>query len=59
MALFIGTVLFIINPGSALWKQKMTKQRWISGLLTYLVPYAVSIHGQYLSQSSKQEDKMR
>lgn len=58
VALVVGTVLFIINHGSAVWKQKMTKQRWISGLLTYIVPYAVNIHGQYVSQSSKQKDKM-
>ena len=58
VALVVGTVLFIINHGSPLVKRKMTKQRWISGLLTYLVPYAVNIHGQYISQPSKQKDKM-
>ena len=58
VALIVGTILFIINHGSALLEGKMTKRRWISGLLTYLVPYAVNIHGQYISQPSKQKDKM-
>jgi len=25
----------------------MTRERWLMGLFTYLVPYTVSIHGQY------------
>ena len=58
VALVVGTVLFIINHGSALIEGKMTRQRWISGLLTYLVPYAVNVHGQYISRLSKQKDKM-
>ena len=59
VALVVGTVLFIINHGSALSARKMTKQRWISGLLTYLVPYAVNIYGQYISRLTKQQDKIR
>ena len=58
VALIVGTILFVINHGSTLIKGKMTKQRWISGILTYLVPYAVNIHGQCFSQSSKQQNKM-
>ena len=51
VALVVGSVLFAINHGAALVKGKMTGDRWISGLLTYLVPYAVNIHGQYASHS--------
>ncbi len=58
VALIVGTILFAINHGSTLLKGKMTKQQWISGILTYLVPYAVNIHGQYSSQFSKRQDKM-
>jgi len=46
VALVVGTLLFAINHGSALVKGKMTRGRWASVALTYLVPYAVNIHGQ-------------
>ena len=47
VALFVGTVLFMLNHGNALLKGKMTQQRWISGFLTYFVPYCVNVHGQW------------
>ncbi len=50
VALVIGTLLFIINHGVALWQGQMTRQRWLSGVLTYIVPYCVSVHGQYTNQ---------
>ncbi|NEQ38262.1 MAG: hypothetical protein F6K40_19140 [Okeania sp. SIO3I5] len=50
VAVVVGSILFIINHGSALVKGKMNLERWSSGLLTYLVPYAVNIHGQFVSQ---------
>ena len=46
VALIVGTLLFSINHGSALVTGEMNGDRWISGLLTYLVPFMVSIHGQ-------------
>lgn len=46
VALFVGTVLFSINHGSALVNDEMSPTRWASGLITYLVPFTVSIHGQ-------------
>jgi hypothetical protein len=52
VALFIGTLLFVINHGAALRSGTMTQARWISAGLTYLVPYAVSIHGQYLGRTT-------
>jgi len=50
VALVVGTVLFMINHGAALTQGKMTRVRWFSALLTYCVPYAVNIHGQYIMQ---------
>ncbi len=50
VALFIGSLLFTINHGWALLTGKMTSERWISGGLTYIVPYMVSIHGQYIGR---------
>ncbi|MDV3348142.1 hypothetical protein D0962_33125 [Leptolyngbyaceae cyanobacterium CCMR0082] len=47
VALVVGTLLFSINHGPALAKGKMTPTRWLAGLLTYVVPYSVNIHGQY------------
>jgi hypothetical protein len=30
---------------------KMTRVRWFSALITYGVPYAVNIHGQYVMRA--------
>jgi hypothetical protein len=49
VALFVGSLLFMINHGPALLKGEMTPTRWASGILTYIVPYVVNIHGQYSS----------
>ncbi|MEQ8541572.1 MAG: nitrate/nitrite transporter NrtS [Coleofasciculus sp. D1-CHI-01] len=53
VAAVVGSVLFLINHGTAVVQGKMTRDRWISGFLTYLVPYGVNIHGQYISRSRK------
>lgn len=49
VALVVGSLLFTINHGSALAKGEMTRARWLSGLITYLIPYSVNIHGQFAS----------
>ena len=49
VALVVGSILFTINHGSALAKGEMTRTRWFSGLITYLIPYSVNIHGQFTS----------
>lgn len=46
-ALVVGSLLFIINHGLALSRGEMTTDRWISVLITYLMPYLVSVYGQY------------
>lgn len=53
VALFIGSLLFTINHGWALLTDQMTAERWISGTLTYIVPYMVSIHGQYIGSKER------
>lgn len=50
VALVVGSVLFVINHGAATLDRNMSRQRWVSALLTYLVPYSVSIHGQYVAR---------
>ena len=50
VALIVGTILFTINHGAAVVRGNMNRNRWLSGLLTYLVPYCVNIHGQYVSR---------
>lgn len=47
VSLIVGSVLFTINHGAALAKGEMNRTRWFSGLITYVVPYSVNIHGQY------------
>jgi len=46
-ALFVGTLLFLINHGFALWRGEMNFERWLSVGITYLMPYLVNVHGQY------------
>jgi hypothetical protein len=53
VALLVGTVLFLLNHGNALLQGTMNQQRWISGLLTYFVPYCVNVHGQWSKSSSE------
>lgn len=50
VALIIGTLLFCINHGNATLRGEMSRSRWVSALLTYLVPYCVSVHGQASSR---------
>lgn len=63
VALFVGTTLLIINHGTALRAREMNQEKWTSALLTYIVPYFVSIHGQWsrrekpLSQTKKEKGK--
>ncbi|NET35139.1 MAG: hypothetical protein F6K19_24450 [Cyanothece sp. SIO1E1] len=53
IALVVGSILFAINHGAALFTGKMTRARWLSAGLTYLTPYAVSIYGQSLCRAQK------
>ena len=53
VALFVGTVLFVINHGTAFLKGQMNQERWISAALSYCIPYLVNIHGQFVSRSRK------
>jgi len=46
VAACVGTLLFTINHGSALLDGSMTGDRWASAIMTYIVPFMVSIHGQ-------------
>jgi hypothetical protein len=50
VALVVGTLLFAINHGRAALNGNMTRDRWLSGALSYFVPYVVNIHGQYSSR---------
>ncbi|RMF25880.1 MAG: hypothetical protein D6756_04840 [Cyanobacteria bacterium J083] len=54
VALVVGSILFAINHGDALLQGKMTRSRWLSAALTYLVPYIVSIHGQYSGKNQQE-----
>lgn len=51
VSVVVGSILFVINHGSALVKGQMNRDRWISAGITYLIPYMVNIHGQYVSRS--------
>lgn len=50
VSVIVGTLLFVINHGSAVIKGEMNRDRWISAGLTYVIPYCVNIHGQYVSR---------
>lgn len=53
VAVVVGSLLFVINHSAALIQGTMTRDRWIAATITYLVPYFVNIHGQYISSSRK------
>ncbi|HEY9750966.1 MAG TPA: nitrate/nitrite transporter NrtS [Allocoleopsis sp.] len=53
-ALFVGSLLFLINHGPAVLQSNMSRDRWISGALTYLMPYLVNVYGQYASRARSQ-----
>lgn len=53
VALLVGSVLFVINHGAAVLAGAMTRERWVAACLTYVVPYAVNIHGQYISRARR------
>ncbi|HAJ57932.1 MAG TPA: hypothetical protein DCP31_00580 [Cyanobacteria bacterium UBA8543] len=46
-AVVVGSLLFLINHGSAFIRREMTQERWISALITYIMPYLVNVYGQY------------
>ena len=54
VATVVGSVLFMINHGSTAMAKEMSRSRWISAGLTYLVPYCVSVHGQCSSRKRAQ-----
>ena len=64
-ALVVGSLLFIINHGLALSRGEMTTERWISVLITYLMPYLVNVYGQYsyrckfINNQTSLQDKQR
>lgn len=46
VSIVVGSILVVINQGSAIISREMNRSRWLSTGLTYIVPYCVSIHGQ-------------
>jgi len=56
-AVFVGSLLFLVNHGLAFMRGEMTSDRWISVILTYIMPYLVNVHGQYSSQRKWITDK--
>jgi len=44
---FVGSLLFLINHGFAFLRGEMNYERWISVLMTYIMPYLVNVYGQY------------
>ncbi|PSN19660.1 hypothetical protein C7271_06165 [filamentous cyanobacterium CCP5] len=51
MALIIGSLVFAMNHGKALLQNEMSRDRWISGALSFVMPYLVSVYGQAHCQS--------
>jgi hypothetical protein len=57
VALIVGSVLLVINHGEAILSGTMSRNRWLSVGLTYVVPYGVNIHGQWSSSRSQSNVK--
>jgi hypothetical protein len=56
VAVVVGSLLFTINHGKALMSGQMNSDRWLSGAITYVVPYLVNAHGQYVAKSRQTQD---
>ncbi len=56
-AVFVGSLLFLVNHGLAFVRGEMTSDRWISIVLSYIMPYLVNVHGQYSSRRRWIADK--
>ena len=54
VAVIVGSVLFMVNHGNAAVNGKMSRDRWLAAVLTYLVPYTVSVHGQFSAHNKQQ-----
>ena len=46
VSLIVGSILFAINHGRAVYEDAMNTGRWISVVLSYVVPYCVFIIGK-------------
>jgi hypothetical protein len=58
-ALFVGSVLFLINHGFAFFRGEMNRERWISVGITYLMPYLVNIYGQHAYRRKLEQSSQR
>ena len=56
-AAFVGSLLFLVNHGSAFLRREMTRERWISVVVTYAMPYLVNVYGQYSYRRKFTTDK--
>jgi hypothetical protein len=57
VSLIVGSVLFLVNHGAAVIEGEMTTERWLSAAVTYLVPYTVSVHGQYVAKLRREAEE--
>jgi hypothetical protein len=56
MALIIGSLVFAMNHGKALLQREMDRDRWLSGALSFVTPYLVSIYGQTQCQINRSKE---
>jgi hypothetical protein len=56
MALIIGSLVFAMNHGKALLQREMDREHWLSGVLSFVTPYLVSIYGQTQCQISRSKE---
>ena len=59
VSLIVGSVLFAINHGRAVYEHTMNAGRWLSVVLSYVVPYCVFIIGKAsnMKANSTPEDR--
>jgi hypothetical protein len=55
-AVVVGSMLFVINHEKALIAGQMTSDRWLSVALTYVVPYLVNAHRQYVAKNRHKQN---
>ena len=52
IALIVGTILAAINYGDKILAQEMAGRDWLKLMLTYVVPYCVSLYSALAAQKN-------
>jgi hypothetical protein len=59
IALFVGTLLSLINQGSVIFGGEATTATWVRVVMNFIVPFCVSSSGFFASQRAVWRERRR